>query len=342
MWESSSEEEWPLVRQRRRRVFRVRTNIDFISIYEFNERFRMSSIKMESLLQDIGPRLRRATRRSEALTERMVLCAALHWLGNGGQYHGIGDMHGISKASVCRALHVVVEAINDLKFAEVVNWPNDIDDVILRFSRIAHMPLVIGCIDGTLIKIDAPRENEQQYVDRHGDHSINVMAVCGPDFKFYYVSARWPGSVHDARVYRNSTLHQRFEAGWRPLPDVILLADSGYPLKEWMIPPTDLNLNDPAVMRFNRAHKSTRRVVENSFGILKEKFPCLNYLRVNPVFACEIIKCCFTVCNIARTDDDAEQVLQYQGVGVEDELAREDDPNPAGQRRLQALLNFFR
>ena len=47
-------------------------------------------------------------------------------------------------------------------------------------------------MDGSLIPIDAPTENEAAYVDRHGDHSINTMMVCGPNMEFFYVSARWP------------------------------------------------------------------------------------------------------------------------------------------------------
>lgn len=37
------------------------------------------------------------------------------------------------------------------------------------------------------------------------------MLVCGPDYSFYYASARWPGSVHDNRVLRNSSLYQTWE-----------------------------------------------------------------------------------------------------------------------------------
>ena len=46
-----------------------------------------------------------------------------------------------------------------------------------------------GAVDGTLIKIDAPTENEADFVDRHGKHSINCMAVCGPDMQFYPIDA---------------------------------------------------------------------------------------------------------------------------------------------------------
>lgn len=64
-----------------------------------------------------------------------------------------------------------------------------------------------------MINIDAPKVNENQYVNRYGDHALNAMVVCGPDHSFYAVCASWPGSVHDPRVLRNSRIFANFEAG---------------------------------------------------------------------------------------------------------------------------------
>ena len=113
---------------------------------------------------------------------------------------------------------------------------------------------MIICIDGTLIRIYRLTKNETNFVDRLGNHSLNYMAMCDPDCSFYHVCARWLGSVNDARVLRNSS---------------VILGD--YPLKDWLIPLLN-DIQDPAVIAFNRAHKSIRRIVGNSFGTLKEKF----------------------------------------------------------------------
>ena len=95
-------------------------------------------------------------------------------------------------------------------------------------------------------------QNEQQYVNRYGYHSINVLCVCGPDRKFCYVSARWPGAVNDARVLRNSTLFEPWEtAGWRPFQNAIILGDSAYPLNECLVPPLS-NPDGPTEERFTK------------------------------------------------------------------------------------------
>ncbi|XP_063220565.1 putative nuclease HARBI1 [Bacillus rossius redtenbacheri] len=307
----SDEENYDII-QRRRKIFRIRCNYTFSSIYEYNERFRMTSQAMESLLEDIGHQLQHPTGKSGALTAKQQLCIALHWFGSGCQFHAVGDMHGVSKSSVFRSVHSVVDAVNLIKFRQIVNWPMNMVRVAQDFYAVAGFPNVCGIVDGTLICIDAPMKNEADFVDRHGKHSINCMFVCGPDYTFYYVSANWPGSVHDARVLRNSMLATRMENGWRPFPQAIILGDSAYPLKNWLIPPYRGNAFDDVQAEFNRRHKSTRRIIENALGIMKEKFPCLNYLRLNPVFAANVIKCCATLCNISRNPDDLHRELHHE------------------------------
>lgn len=34
---------------------------------------------------------------------------------------------------------------------------------------------MLGCVDGTFIRIQTPSENEPDYVNRKGYHSLNVM-----------------------------------------------------------------------------------------------------------------------------------------------------------------------
>nr|CAI5832608.1 unnamed protein product [Callosobruchus analis] len=332
---SSSEDDNEEIIQIRKRVFRPRINCVFRSVFEFNERFRMSSIQMEQLRMDIGHMLLPPTDRSHALSTKMQLCIALHWLGNGGQYHVIADTHGVSKASVCRCVRNVVHAVNQIKFPQCVNWPEHILNVSAGFFAIAGFPQVIGCVDGTLVKIDAPTENEPEFVDRNEKHSINCMIVCGPNLEIYYASANWPGSVHDARVLRNSTLFQRMEEGWRPILNGVLLGDSGYPLLEWLMTPIEVNI-DAASAAYNRAHKKTRRLVENSIGILKEKFPCLNYLRLSPVYAANVFKCCTALYNISRQ----ENVNLYMADNEANENAINVAAGRNARQRQQEIILF--
>ena len=37
---------------------------------------------------------------------------------------------------------------------------------------------MIGCVDGTHIRLQRPSQNEADYINRKGYHSINVQAIC--------------------------------------------------------------------------------------------------------------------------------------------------------------------
>lgn len=221
----------------------------------------------------------------------------------GAQYHLGADAHGLSKATVHRCVKRVCELIPQTLLGEEVRWPTEsVYAIPQHFMRVANFPRVAGIVDGSLIKIDAPHDDEAAFVDRNGSHSINIMVVCGPNLEFFYANARWPGSVHGARVLRCSSLAQQWDNGWRPFPNAVILGDSGYGLRRWLISP-NIPAEIPrraAVERFLRSHRSTRRLVENALGILKEKFPCLNHLRMQPLPACNVILSCLILHNIEK------------------------------------------
>lgn len=45
---------------------------------------------------------------------------------------------------------------------------------------VSGFPNVVGCVDGTQIKIKAPNVNEGEYVNRKGFHSLNVQVIFFP------------------------------------------------------------------------------------------------------------------------------------------------------------------
>lgn len=68
-------------------------------------------------------------------------------------------------------------------------------------------PGVVGLIDGTHISIRAPIEEPDAYINRKKFHSLNVQVICDENMVFIDILAGWPGSVHDSRILRNSTVY---------------------------------------------------------------------------------------------------------------------------------------
>ncbi|KAK0131222.1 putative nuclease HARBI1 [Merluccius polli] len=174
-----------------------------------------------------------------------------------------------------------------------------------EFHRIADLPNVMGCVDGTQIPITAPAENEADYVNRKSFHSINVQ-ICDAAYIVTNVEAKWPGSVHDSRIYRECRLSNRFARGEF---DGYLLGDRGYPCQPSLLTPYPDPEPGPQ-QRFNVAHCRTRARVEMTLGILKSWFQCLQKLRVTPERACDIIVACVVLHNIAIIRGEQHLAIQ--------------------------------
>ena len=80
-----------------------------------------------------------------------------------------------------------------------------------RFEEKWGFPGVLGAIDGSDIPVKGPWKNPEQYINRKGPQSLQLQVICDAD-----VFCSYPGSVHDARVFRNSPFFQDAEAN----PDV--------------------------------------------------------------------------------------------------------------------------
>ncbi len=222
---SSSEEELDRIDQalrhgaRRPRVYEERRHLDFDGPDAvFRERYRLSKEAARTLVDRLTPSLARDTDRSHALTPQQQVLCFLRWAGSDAVYHTVRDSHGLSKSSVCRVVRDVAAAIVDTLEAETITFGDPLQQSRL-FQEIAQMPSVIGCIDGTHVRVSPPAADEASYVNRHHEHSINVLICCRADLRVQFISARAPGSWHDSRVLRTSRLFQNFDGnGLRPFP----------------------------------------------------------------------------------------------------------------------------
>ena len=109
----------------------------------------------------------------------------LRYLAKGNFYSETGDIHGVSRSSVSRAIAEVVAALNQ-RLSNIQFPTNDAEllEIKRKFYQAAGIPNVIGAVDGTLIPIIAPKgQDEPAYVCRKGYHAINVQAVVGPDMR---------------------------------------------------------------------------------------------------------------------------------------------------------------
>ena len=102
------------------------------------------------------------------------------------------------------------------------------------------------------IPIIAPSTNEPLYVNRKGYHSINVQAKCDDEYRIIDAVVKWPGSTHDAFMWRQSAIHQKISSDEIQTVDGWFLGDSGYPIGSKLMTPI-LSPISSSQRRYNRA-----------------------------------------------------------------------------------------
>lgn len=137
-------------------------------------------------------------------------------------------------------------------------------------------------MDGTQIAIPGPT-SDNSYYNRKGFHSIQLQGICSAKGKFINIFCGWPGSVHDARVWRSCKVYTTLENNPTDLLPTgsYLLGDSAYPLATYLITPfKDTGHLTRKQRRFNRKLSSTRVIIEQCYGRLKGMFRRLKYLNI--------------------------------------------------------------
>ena len=235
----------------------------------------------------------------------------LWYLGGLDPIIRIADRFGVSESSIILCRNRVMIAL-----PKVISWPTGekLQSVVTKFSERNNFPGIVGTLDDTHIKIRAPDDCPQSYVNRKKNHSLHLQAVCNADMEFTYYNVGFPDSCHDARVLRQSDL---WDSGLVLCNGNHIIADGAYPLRQWFLTPyrNTGNLTNEQ-KKYNHLHSANRVVIERAFGLLKGRFRRLHNLETATAeTVVHIITCCCIVHNICLFNhdriDDFAQLDEY-------------------------------
>ena len=101
-------------------------------------------------------------------------------------------------------------------------------------------------------------------------HGVIQTGIVDPKLKFIHATVGYPGSIHDARVLRQSGPMRNIN---RTEIGPLLAGDSAYPLINWLKKPfPDRGRLAVEQRRFNLRFSALRCVVERAFGMLKSRW----------------------------------------------------------------------
>uniref|UniRef100_A0A9J8D6B2 DDE Tnp4 domain-containing protein n=1 Tax=Cyprinus carpio carpio TaxID=630221 RepID=A0A9J8D6B2_CYPCA len=291
------------------------TDVSGFTNTEFISNFRMT----RSTFDYVCERLRLTLSREETCLRRPITVqkrvgVGVYWLATGACYCTIANLFGIAKSTVCSIVHEFCEAVRRVLMPHYIKLPKGdaLQEVIEGFQQRWGFPQCGGAIDGSHIPIIAPEDNHAEYFNRKGWHSVLLQGVVDHRFCFTNIYAGWPGSVHDARVLRNSHVYSLAERGELFPPDteeimgvqvpIMLLGDPAYPLRSWLLKGyCDTGTLTAEQKYFNECHSRARMTVECAFGRLKGRWRCLaKRLDVDVSLVPTIISACCTLHNVCE------------------------------------------
>ena len=182
-------------RQRQRRTFRDRRDIlDEYDDAGLIKRFRLDRAGIVFLTDLVRGALQSQTERNKALTPEMKIIITLRYLATGKMQLCNGDDFGVTQPTISRVITQTLNALTQPNiFRQFVNFPRarpEIEKKQREFMRVAGFPGIVGVIDGTHIRIVAPRVDEAEYVNRKRYHSINVQVVFDAKYQILDIVAK--------------------------------------------------------------------------------------------------------------------------------------------------------
>ncbi|CAN7943147.1 unnamed protein product [Ixodes pacificus] len=193
----------------------------------------------------------------------------------------------VGRSTACRMVSDVCDALWDILQPVYLTIPQTADEwlrVAADFEERWNFPHCLGAIDGKHVTVECPPKSGSLDRNYKGTFSKSMLAVSGAHYRFLYVELGHHGSECDGGIFSRCKLQERLLQGQMGMPPdqnvgiegplpYFFVGDEAFPLKTCMMRPFCKKrqfLHEQRI--FNYRLSRARRVVENAFGILAQKW----------------------------------------------------------------------
>lgn len=209
--------------------------------------------------------------------------------------------------------------------------------IIKGFNTKWNFPQCVGAVDGKHILIKCPKHSGSLYFNCKNQFSIVLLALVDDDYNFTCIDIGSYGSASDGGIFGKSALNTAIIQNRLDLPEnSVTLGDEAFPLKDYLMKPFPRRTNQsPKECVYNYRHCRARRISENAFGILTNRFRIFSraiFLEPNKVV--KIVKACCSLHNWIRKTNKSNYGITTDFEDIENNAINlgswREDPAPSG------------
>ena len=258
-------------------------------------------------------------------------------------------------SDVCTAIWTNLAAQHVRMPQNTTDW----QDISNDFYNLWQFPNCLGAIDGKHVVITAPPNTGSMHFNYKGTFSIVLMALVDGHAKFRYIDVGAYGRNSDGGIFRNSSLGSALERDLLHIPTdralplaqdgeqlpFVFLTDEAFPLQRHIMRPFPGTNLSPAKQAFNYRLSRGRRIVENAFGILSQRFRIFHTkINASTDKVIAVVKACCVLHNLIKDDSGNMQVGSQSQEEAEQFTAIDPDTDVSSddaQQVREKLKDYF-
>jgi hypothetical protein len=336
---------------------------------------RMTPEMFDELVLRLSPRCtKKDTNFRKAISPGMKIAITLRHLATGDKYSSMKFNFRVPQNTISKMVPEVCKAIIAEFKDEVIQCPTTTEEwcaISEKFARRWNVPHACGALDGKHVAIRKPNSTGSLYYNYKGFFSVVMLGLVDADYKFIWLDVGGFGHQSDAQIFNESELKECLvdRSINLPAPDELphddqrtpyfILADDAFGLRSYLMKPYSQRHLSTMQRIYNYRISRGRRIIENAFGILAQRWQILlGTMQHAPGTVRLIIEACVCLHNLMRmrcpgitnilldTEGPDHQIIlgSWRDAGMMHDIKQIRGANrdhTIGKRQREYLMHYF-